>query len=54
MRPSVEVEIRMCGFAVHSVAHRAVGSPVNIRVQEGKVALYFGLLGKLYALMNAA
>jgi hypothetical protein len=42
MRPSVEVEIGMGGFAVHSD-----GSPVNIHVQEGEMALPFGLHGEL-------
>jgi hypothetical protein len=52
MGPSVEVENGMCGFAVHYDAQRAVGSPVKIYVQEGKVALPFGLHGELNALMD--
>jgi hypothetical protein len=41
----------MGGFAVHSVAQRAVGFLVNIYVQEGEVALHFGLHGELNALV---
>jgi hypothetical protein len=53
MAPSIEVEICMGGFAVHSVAQRAFRSSVNICVQEWKVALHFFLRGELNALMHA-
>jgi hypothetical protein len=53
MGPTVEIEIRMDGFAVHSVAQRAVGSSENIYVQEGEVAFTFGFRGELNALMDA-
>jgi hypothetical protein len=32
---------------LYTVAQRAVGSPVNIHVQEGEVAFPFGLHGEL-------
>jgi hypothetical protein len=53
MRSNVEVEIRMGGFAVHSVTQRDIGSSVYIYVQEEEVALTFGLHGELNALMDA-
>jgi hypothetical protein len=42
---NIEAEIGVGGFAVHSVAQRAISSPVNIYVQEGKIALSFSLHG---------
>jgi hypothetical protein len=53
MGPSVEVDIRMGGYVVHPVAQRVVGSPVDIYVQEGMMALLIGLHGELKALMDA-
>jgi hypothetical protein len=43
----VEIVYWMGGFAVHSVAHRAIRSRVHIYVQERKAALAFGLHGAL-------
>jgi hypothetical protein len=37
---------------VHSMAQRTIGSPVNISVKEGEVALNFGLHGELNALVD--
>jgi hypothetical protein len=53
MGPSVEIEIHMGGFAVNSVAQRAIGTSENICVQEGRVALTFDFYGELNALMDA-
>jgi hypothetical protein len=53
MGPSIEVQIGMGGFAVRSVAQRAVGSSINICVWEGEVALPFGLHSELNAPMDA-
>jgi hypothetical protein len=39
----VEVEIGVCGLAVHFLSQRAFRSPVIIHVQEGEVAFTFGL-----------
>ncbi|PNF16784.1 hypothetical protein B7P43_G00868 [Cryptotermes secundus] len=36
-------------FMVHSMAQKTIGSPVNIYVKEGEVALTFGLHGELNA-----
>jgi hypothetical protein len=40
-------------FVVHSVAPRAVNTPLNISVQEGEVDLTFGLHDELNALVDA-
>jgi hypothetical protein len=34
-------------FAVHIMAQRAIGSPVNVRVNEGKETISFHLHGEL-------
>jgi hypothetical protein len=46
-----EVEIGVCGIAVHFVSERAIRSPVNIEVQEGEVDFTFH--GELKELMDA-
>jgi hypothetical protein len=51
--PSVEVEIDIGGFAVHSVAQRAVKSPINNLCPGREVTLTFGLYGEQNALMDA-
>jgi hypothetical protein len=38
MRGRVLVEVVVGRFAVHFVAQRDIGSPINIYVKEGKVA----------------
>jgi hypothetical protein len=51
MRAGVQVEVGMGRFTIHSMAQRTIGSPVNIYVKEGKVAIYFHLHGELNALV---
>jgi hypothetical protein len=51
MGPNFEVEIHMDGFAVHCVARRAVGSPVNMS-RKGRWPPPFGPHGELNALMD--
>jgi hypothetical protein len=48
----VEVEIGVCGLAVHFVSQRTIGSPVNIQVQVGGMAFAFGFCGQLNGLMD--
>jgi hypothetical protein len=43
----LEVEIGVCGLAVHFVAQTADRSSVNIYVQEGDVAFTFSFRGEL-------
>lgn len=45
-----EVDV-MSGFAVYLMVHRAIRSPVNICIQERKVAVSFGLRGELNILV---
>jgi hypothetical protein len=49
----IEIEIGMSGFAVHFVYQRATRSPVNIQVQERKVAFAFSFHGELNGLTEA-
>jgi hypothetical protein len=53
MRAGIQVEAGMGRFMVQSVAQRTIGSPVNIYVKEGKVAVFFRLHGELNALVDA-
>jgi hypothetical protein len=53
MRTGTEVNVGMGRFAVYLMAHRAIRSPVNICVQEGKVAVSFGLCGELNILVDS-
>jgi hypothetical protein len=48
----VEVEIGVCGLAVHFVSQRTIRSPVH-KVQEREVAFSFGFHGKMNGLMDA-
>jgi hypothetical protein len=50
--PSGNVEVAVCRFTVHSMAQGTVGSPVNIYVEEGEVALSFSLHDELSALVD--
>jgi hypothetical protein len=52
MRVGIQVEIGMGRFVVHSMAPRVIGSPVDINIQEGKVAISFCLHGELNALVD--
>jgi hypothetical protein len=49
----VQVEICVCGIAVHFVAQRTVMTPVNIYVQEEEVAFSHCLHSLLNALVDA-
>lgn len=48
-----EVDVGMSGFAVYLMVHRAIRFPVNICIQEGKVAVSFGLPGELNILVDS-
>jgi hypothetical protein len=39
-------------FTIHFMAHRAIGSPVNIYINEEKVAVYFRLHGEQNVLVD--
>jgi hypothetical protein len=47
----IEVEIGVCGLAVHFVSQRAISSHVNI--QERDVAFTFNFYGELNGLVDA-
>jgi hypothetical protein len=49
----VEVEIGVCGLAVHFMSQRAIKSPVIVCVQEGEVFFAFGFHGELTGLVDA-
>jgi hypothetical protein len=48
----IQVEVGVCSFTVHSMVQGAIGSPVNIDIQEEKVAVSFRLHGELNALVD--
>jgi hypothetical protein len=52
MRTGAEVNVSKGRFTVYLMAYRAIRSPMNICVQEGKVALSFGFCGELHILMD--
>jgi hypothetical protein len=53
VRTGGDINVGMGRFAVYLMAPRAIRSPVNICVQEGKVAVSFGLHGKLNILVDS-
>jgi hypothetical protein len=52
MRARVQVKVVKGRFMVHSMAQGTIGSPVNIYVKEGKVAISFHLHGELNVLVD--
>jgi hypothetical protein len=48
----IQVGVGMGRFMVYSMSEGTIGSPVNINIQEGKVAISFHLHGELDGLVD--